>query len=159
MDTTGLTNFKYLVNPAFTNAIAGKKSTILSDESISPDELNFYKRRIFALTKSILQGTPSDNTNINMRFERYAIKCIEHFKFNDKKTVIQGEYEGLIGNKSSNNGDYECNPDNLILRKPDPKVPKITDHINIKTTKTERKNIIPQIRKINLKDKIYKNVK
>ena len=153
---SGLTNFEYLVNPAFVNVLTSK-STV--DHTISPDELSFYKRRIFTLTKGLLQGVPSDDTNINMIFERYAMKCIAYFKFNDKKTVIQGDYKDLVVDQSCDDDEYDGDPDNLMLRKPDAKVPKITDHIDIKTTKTKKQNIIPQIRHINLKDKIYKNTK
>lgn len=154
--STVLTNFEYLVNPVFANVLTSKSTTT---HTISSDELSFYKRRIFALTKSLLQGTPSDNTNINMIFERYAMKCIEYFKFNDKKTLIQGDYKGLVVDQSGDDDEYDGDPDNLMLRKPDTKIPKITDHIDIKTTKTKKQTIIPQIRRINLKDKIYKNAK
>ena len=43
------------------------------------------------------------------------------------------------------------NPDQFIMRTSQPKVPKITDHINIKSTKIKKKIIIPKIRNLERK--------
>ena len=50
-------------------------------------------------------------------------------------------------------------PNNFIMRNPEPKVPKITDHINIKSTKTSKQIVIPQIRNLEPKKRKKKKKK
>ena len=45
----------------------------------------------------------------------------------------------------------------LIFKKSKPHRPKITDHINIKSTKTVKAPIIPKKKKINLKDPKFRD--
>ena len=47
----------------------------------------------------------------------------------------------------------------IIMKKPHQKIPKITDHINIKITKPDKKIVIPKVRNINLKDKKFRKKK
>ena len=92
-----LLDLKYLINPAFSTILNNKDA----NKSISKKELEFYKRRIFLLTKDFLQGTRQSELNINMIFDKYAKECIEYFKFNDKKEIIQGDYVNLQNTKKS----------------------------------------------------------
>lgn len=148
-------DLKYLMNPIFATILTGKDLK----NCPTPEDLDFYKRRIFMLTKDFLQGKPTNDTNINKMFDKYAIQCIEYFKFNDKKEVIQKDYNDLKVKKEDNVLASTSNPNNFIMRKPVPKVPKITDHIHIKTTKPKKMLIIPKVRNINLKDKKYREKK
>ena len=89
-------DLKYLLNPAFAPLFDEKKPTA---NQLSREELEFYKRRIFLLTKKFLKGEKTNDKSINNIFEKYASQCIEYFKFNDKKEIIQNDYKNLSMNQ------------------------------------------------------------
>ena len=149
-------DLQYFMNPAF-SSIMDKKTPV--DEEL---KLNFkmYKKRIFLLTKEFLNDNPTHDLRLNSLFNIYATTCIEYFKFNDKRNDIQKDYEDLVLNPV----DPSCNtinqdPNNYIMKKSTTHVPKITDHIDIKSTKTKKKIIIPKIRHVKNKNmKFKKNI-
>jgi len=150
-------DLKYLLNPAFAPLFDEKKPTA---NQLSREELEFYKRRIFLLTKKFLKGEKTNDKSINNIFEKYASQCIEYFKFNDKKEIIQNDYKNLSMNQGKDTplvSEKEANT--IIMKKPHQKIPKITDHIDIKTTRPNKKIVIPKVRNINLKDKKFRKKK
>ena len=138
-------DLQYLTNPLEMNKI--KQSKKLSQ--LRSQDLKFYKRRIFQLTKDILNGEKPDK-NICNAFENYALTCIEHFKFIDRMELIQDEYKD-IKSKKIVVGKFNIGESNKIMsRQKKPYRPKITDHIDIKTNYTKKKPIIPMQRKLNI---------
>ena len=144
-----LIDLRYLVNPLFTDAIDVKQHI----NTVKGEDLQYYKKRIFLLTKDFLQGKQTNNDNMNKVFDKFAAQCISYFKFNDKKEIIQGDYKDMVNKKKDTIIKKDEDPNNFIMRKPEPKVPKITDHINIKSTKTSKQIVIPQIRNLEPKKK------
>ena len=57
-------------------------------------DLEFYKKRIFKLTKDLLRGHTVDS-DINACFQNYTQKCIDYFEFIDKRDIIQEDYKDL----------------------------------------------------------------
>ena len=139
-----LIDLKYLVNPAFTSVLGEKQS---QDEVLDKD-IGRYKRRIFVLTKEFLNGKKTDDVHINALFDRFASQCIAYFKFNDKKKDIQDDYKDLdiLKKIPSTNLEQGYDPNNYIMRQSQPRAPKITDHINITSTKISKKIILPKVR-------------
>lgn len=144
-----LIDLKYLTNPAFLDMLDQKEEVNILNNS----ELHLYKKRIFLLSKDFLQGKKTNDKNLNKIFEHFIKQCISYFKFNDKKDIIQNDYKDFKHKKKGTVEIFHENPNNFIMRKSQPKIPKITDHIDIKTTKTEKKIVIPKIRNIGLKKK------
>jgi len=150
-------DLKYLLNPAFTSFFNGKKPTA---NQVPQEDLDFYKRRIFLLTKNFLKGEKTNDNSMNDIFDKYANQCIEYFKFNDKKEIIQNDYKNISVNHEEDTplvSEKEANT--ILMKKPHQRIPKITDSIDIKTTRHNKKIVIPKIRNINLKANKFRKKK
>jgi len=77
-------DLQYLSNPFELNKLTRNKTLI----NFSSNDIKFYKKRIFQLTKDLLRGEKKDG-KIQKAFHEYALVCIEHFKFIDKMEIIQ----------------------------------------------------------------------
>lgn len=145
----------YLVNPSFLHNIEKPQKHIINNE-----DLLFYKRRIFTQTRDFLNGKKSNDLELNKIFNIYAQHCIEFFKFKDKSSLIQNDYLKYNKKKGSTTTvatDISFNNKLLMKEKP-PRIPKMTDHIIIKNRK-KTSQVIPKIRKIDLKNEKYKGKK
>ena len=147
-----LINLQYLTNPSEMNKLMRSKKISL----LSQDDLNFYKKRIFQLTKNMLRGQKMD-TKVNKAFENYALTCIEHFKFEDKMEIIQKDYTNIKENSSQIKEFDLDNTNNIIMKQNKPYRPKITDHIKVKSTRIVKSPIIPKKRNFNLKDPKFRD--
>lgn len=147
-------DLQYLTNPSFINQISCENT----QPRISTEDLKFYKKRIFKVTKEYLRGKKRE-LDLDKDFEAYASSCIEYFKFIDKAEVIQEEYNSITKEQTSTIIDLSgvdiCN--NMMMKKKNDANPKITDHINIISTKTIKKIVFPQVRNINIKTSKFKN--
>lgn len=162
-----------------------KKNNLDHDTVLKRDK-KFYKKRIIAMTKDILNNnvnnnsdSPIDDIVINA-FNGFARLCISHFKFKDTMDNIQGDYKdvgistgtstSIIHGKNSNGENYNgenCNEVNdntntineankLFMKQVDKKVITM-DNFVIKTSPPpEDEMIIPKTKDFNLKDPKYK---
>ena len=147
-------DLQYLSNPFELNKLTRNKTLI----NISSNDIKFYKKRIFQLTKDLLRGENKDR-KIQKAFREYALVCIEHFKFIDKMEIIQKDYENMkfpVEKESSFDLD---NTNNLIMKKKKQHIPKITDNIKIKitSTRTIKPPIIQKKRDFDLKNPKFKD--
>ena len=140
-------DLQYLINPVSWE----KLNKDCSFNELSQEDYEFYKPRIFKITKDILKDKEVDK-KIKKCFMNYTKICIEHFKFIDKRDIIQKEYdERKNKNKNTNNFNMgESN--NLIMKKTEFKKIKITDQIPIKTNIIPENIVMPKKRIFNLKD-------
>uniref|UniRef100_A0A6C0C0E8 Uncharacterized protein n=1 Tax=viral metagenome TaxID=1070528 RepID=A0A6C0C0E8_9ZZZZ len=139
-------NLQYLTNPYEMNKIHKDTSFNL----VEKEDFDFYKARILKMTKDILKEKEVDNT-IKNSFINYSKVCIDHFKFIDKRDIIQNEYDMIEKNKKKENKFNIDESNNIIMKKRQVKKLKITDQIPIKTNITPEKVVMPKKRKINLK--------
>ena len=147
-----LINLQYLTNPHKLNKITRSNDIFKVDGK----NLDFYKKRIFQLTKDLLRNEKQD-TKVERAFQHYISTCIYHFKFIDKMEIIQKDYENIKNNKDKNKS-YDIEKTNqLIFKKNKPRNPKITDNIKIKTTRIYKPLIIPKQRTFNLMSEKFKN--
>ena len=128
--------------------------------TLNEDDFLFYKKRLLFLTTDFINGELSDDMGINEMFKLYAQTVIEYFKYNDTRDTIQQDYveyekKGKILKMNDLSGTVV---DSLIMRKKITLVPKMTNHVVITNVK-KKATIIPRIRKINLKDKKFKDKK
>jgi hypothetical protein len=151
----------YLSNPNFLQRFKPKmeRKKIISDK-----DMKFYRKRIFLLTKDYLNGKLKDE-NLDKIWEKYAASCIDYFKFIDKSEIIQETYKNmnLEASRTSIKKDISTNEvikesNQYIMNKTQP-IPKITDHIKLKKTKSndKKKIIIPREKNINIKNSKFKN--
>ena len=127
---------------------------------INKEDKKFYKKRIIQLTKDLLKGK-CDNNIINASFNAYIKTAIEHFKFIDKKEIIQEEYKDLEKKKKTNNkiGDFKSiNSDKLIMKEVKNKTnDNIKNFAVVKNKKKKDKMKTPTQKKIDLKTDKLKN--
>lgn len=142
-----LIDLQYLTNPDQLTKLMQKKDL----QQISRNDLDFYKKRIFQLTKDMLRGEKI-NTKVNKAFVNYAQICIDHFKFTDKMELIQNDYKDIKSPVNKKNTFNMKNSNDMMLRKKKPHRPRITDNIKIKSTRIIKQPVIPQNRNFNLKD-------
>ena len=142
-----LIDLQYLTNPDQLTKLMQKKDL----QQISRNDLDFYKKRIFQLTKDMLRGEKI-NTKVNKAFVNYAQICIDHFKFTDKMELIQNDYKDIKSPVNKKNTFNMKNSNSVMLRKKKPYRPRITDNIKIKSTRINTPPVIPKTRNFNLKD-------
>jgi len=146
----------YLKNPR----IKYNKTTEYTD-TVSLDDIKFYRKRILIDTKEYLRGNKITN-DLDNCFKNYAKNLIEHYKFNDKKEIFQEEYkniEEMKKNKKISNLEI-INENKKLMKKLKKEKNKIEDFIPV-IVKERKKEIIiiPKTKAINLKDPKYRSKK
>ena len=161
-----------------------KKNNLDHDAVLRRDK-KFYKKRIIAMVKDILNNTVNSNSDspiddiIINAFNTFSRLCISHFKFKDTMDNIQGDYKGMDFKNDLNLGldlgldsniaggadGIDSIVDNtntineankLFMKQVDKKVITM-DNFVIKTSPLpEDEMIIPKTKDFNLKDPKYK---
>ena len=126
-------NLLYLTNQTYQNRYnklndneKKKDSTLVDDEEIA-----FYKKRIFQLTKELLRGK-TINSDIDAGFRNFASVCVNYFQFEDAKEVYQKEYENIHTIKKGPDLNFnEIDANKLMMKSEKPQEPKtIKDFLN-----------------------------
>ena len=149
-DSTSSYDLLYLTNHTDFRKV---KDTVCEPNLI--EDVKFYKERIIQQTIELINNkevTPQ----ITNCFNNYLFLTVEHFKFIDKRDIIQKEYEN-IKEKDGIEIPFNLKKTNKILEKLKKKTGKITDSISIKINHTNEKKIVyPKKMIINLKDDKFK---
>ena len=60
----------------------------------------FYKKRIYAITKQLLNNKNTEDIEINVKeaFNNYIRNCVKYFEFIDTSDLLQEEYSSLETN-------------------------------------------------------------
>jgi len=145
-------DLEYLTNPAFLKI----RTTLVKDNF--NEDLKFYRKRVFQLTKDFLCGKYI-NAELDNAFKNYTRTCISHFKFIDHSDIIQNDYSKI---KESNRKEPKKlsapqNVDHLLMRTVQPVSKKITDCIPIRCKSKEKKTFMPKNRNINLRDPKFRS--
>ena len=147
----------------FTNSVSYKRKQNIqkkgNDDEYQKD-LQFYRKRILQNTKDLLRNK-EDNEDIKRVFNIYSKELIRHFKFIDKKDIMQEDYQNLgINSKKKVNIDFELEDQNkLMMREKNGKEKStIESYINVKVkNKKMYKPYIPQKKVINIAAEDLKN--
>ena len=144
-------DLEYLINPAFANLRAN-----LEENDNLKSDIEFYKKRIFKLTKDLLRNI-SITTQVDEGFREYARICIKYFKFIDKSDIIQKQYDHHKKRKPKSVVPNKVFPDHLLMKGVRGFRGTIPECIPVKI-KNEKKKIVfmPQSHDINLKDPAFK---
>ena len=127
------------------------------------NDIKFYKKRIYQTTKDLIRKKIDGNNidkNLDEIFTNYLYNLIEHFKFDDKKDILQEEFKDIDKKKVrfSLNNIENVDADQYIMKQPEIKSTTIEDCMNIKIKKPEKKKpILPKEKIINLKNPEFKN--
>ena len=149
--STNIIDLEYLTNPCYTVKIPEKKKNQIY--CVSSEDLNFYKKRIFELTRKMLIGGKI-NTKINDAFNGWAKVCIEHFKFMDKRDIIQEDYKDVPVRKNNKASHFNLQETNKLFSKQQ----TYTDIATLLNIRKKTKPIfMPTKRNINLKANKLRN--
>lgn len=169
LDKTKQLTLEYLTTPYYHNILTSRKKNTLNENKqtdISKEDINFYRKRIVAMTKDLLKGSdiPIPNTNLKTHYEEYVRHMVEYFKMIDRKDIIQEQYkrdENDIENDTSNNDINPLNEidiTNVKLEKADElmmkktiKIANLDDFITITTNEDQHKQVLPKKKEIDLK--------
>jgi hypothetical protein len=136
----------------FTNgSIYKKKETQEIMDINNKDDIKFYKKRIIHLTKQLLKKETKTTSEIEALFENYIKEVIEHFKFTDKKELMQKEYENLKEKKKTINKDFKMMENDQLMMKDIKEKTKTISDFAIHKNKKQFIYDPPKIKKYNLK--------
>ena len=138
----------YLTNPNF--KIKYNKE---NEHIVDKEDIKFYRKRILQDTKQHLRGDII-NEDIQNVFYRYANELIKHYKFIDKKELIQEEYKDLPKKKQKDPKNFKLKNENeLLMKKPEIIKKTIKDFIPIVVKERKKKKIIiPKQKKYDIKN-------
>lgn len=138
----------YLTNPNFKFKYNKKQDSFLNDEDVK-----FYRKRILQTTKEYLRGSKVTE-EINNIFEEYANMLIQHYKFIDKKELIQEDYKNLPKKKETKPKNFKLKKENeLMFKKTEIEKKTIKDFIPIVVKERKKKKmIIPKKKDFDLKN-------
>jgi hypothetical protein len=138
-------------------SVTTKKDTIRKDKK-------FYKKRIFDLTKKLLNNEKPETMypDVGSAFDAYARVCVEYFKVLDKSDIIQEDYNGMSSENLNTvplDPSYNSQEVNLaMMRSIKISEPNSLEKLVKRTaTKLEKKQFVPMQKDINLKDPTLKN--
>merc|ERR1712159_470860 len=112
-----------------------------NEHIVDKEDIKFYRKRILQDTKQHLRGDVI-NENIQNVFYRYANELIKHYKFIDKKELIQEEYKDLPKKKQKDPKNFKLKNENeLLMKKPEIVKKTIKDFIPIVVKERKKKKI------------------
>tara|TARA_B100000482_G_scaffold189789_1_gene171791 strand:+ start:42 stop:611 length:570 start_codon:yes stop_codon:yes gene_type:complete len=153
---------KYLSNKCYTNSVNQtiNENNRTSDESkINNKEIKFYRKRIMNFTKNMLReeiDLKEINSNIKESYYEYVNVLIQNFKMNDRRDVLQEEFNNFSNDISmSNNIQNDINNleniNDIIFQ--NKKIASTMDNFVVKSGNKKEIKIYPQEKTINLKAK------
>ena len=92
-----------------------KMPASLSSKKVNNSDRKFYKKRIYDLTKQLLNNEPiSENIfpDVTNSFQTYIKACVDYFKTLDKTDILQEDYQ-TIDNSIKIDRNNEINVDNI----------------------------------------------
>uniref|UniRef100_A0A6C0K369 Uncharacterized protein n=1 Tax=viral metagenome TaxID=1070528 RepID=A0A6C0K369_9ZZZZ len=136
-----------------------------NNKIINKKEKKFYKRRIFDLTKQLLNNEKPKMMfpDVSSAFDSYVKVCIEYFKALDKTDIIQSDYDGFIDELGTGIGalseSEQAELNKLLMRSIKITEPNALEKLVKRTTTKicQKAPIIPMQKDINLKDPVLKN--
>ena len=145
-----------------------KKNNLEHDTVLKGDK-RFYRKRIAAMAKDILNNNVNNNSDspindvIVNAFNTFARLCISHFKFKDTMDNIQGDYKDmvLVDNSGGLSGvdnleGWSMDEANKLFMKQVDKKVITMDNFVTKTSPPQDEMVIPKTKDLNLKDPKYK---
>jgi hypothetical protein len=153
MDSSlNMIDLEYLTNRTFLK----KRKMIVKDNF--KEDLTFYRKRVFQLTKDFLCGKYI-NAELDNAFKNYTKTCMDHFKFLDHSDIIQKDYSKIKirDKKEPKKLNHQQNVDYLLMHTMQPVTKKITDCIPIHRKSKEKKTFMPKNRNINLRDPKFRS--
>lgn len=149
---------KYLTNPIYQS-----NNNNITNNNISDEDKEFYRKRVLLIGKEIYSGISYDNT-LNKAYEDFIYLAINHCKITDTKDIIQEQYDMLttadnkVNNKTNNTIDTSFNinkTNDIVFNSKTVNNTNLDTFLHIKKPPVQD-NFIPQQKNINLKTSKFK---
>lgn len=124
----------------------------LNTKNVSPDELEFYYKRIIQTTKDLCRNK-IHNTELKNIFNEYLYSILYYLKREDEQELYQQEYDNLKF-KQDKSESGEINIDNQILFNNN-KNSNLNKFVITKPNINEKK-IVPLKKNVNLKEERFR---
>ena len=156
MDNTNEITLTYLSNPLY-NTGASNNNLKAKGQELSKDELKFYKKRVYALSREILRG---NNTRVSEEVKRahndYVRAAIEYFKMLDTEEILQNEYKNIEKEESKQNEQFTCSEFNIqdannVMFPSTQGVSTLDGFVNSKKVVVNKATNHPQRKRLNLR--------
>ena len=137
------TELEFLMNPVLYQKYINKEMPM------SKEEFKFYRRRILQITRNMFKENMYP-PSLRSAFEEYIKIAIVHLKTEDKKDILQEEYDHLEKDQEHPILDCSLNIEEatkIIFNNP---VKSMKDFVTI--TRTIEPSIVPERKDIELKD-------
>ncbi len=85
---------EFLTNPLY-HTMINSKSGLINTSKINKQDIKFYRKRIYALSKDLLKGD-SPNDSLKKIHDDYVNAAINYLKMIDTKDIIQEQYKNEI---------------------------------------------------------------
>lgn len=125
----------------------------LNTKNVSPDELEFYYKRIIQTTKDLCRNK-IHNTELKNIFDEYLYSILYYLKREDEQELYQQEYDNLKF-KQDKSESGEINIDNQILFNNNNKNSNLNKFV-ITTSNIDEKKIVPLKKNVNLKEERFR---
>ena len=142
------------------------KKNNLDQDTVLKSEKRFYRKRIIAMVKDILNNNLNNNSDCPVNdviinsFNTFARLCISHFKFKDTMDNIQGDYKDMVlvetTTTESTVDDWSIDDANKLFMKQVDKKVITMDNFVTKTSPPQDEMLLPKTKEFNLKDPKYK---
>jgi len=142
------------------------KKNNLDQDTVLKSEKRFYRKRIIAMVKDILNNNLNNNSDCPVNdviinsFNTFARLCISHFKFKDTMDNIQGDYKDMVlvetTTTESTVDDWSIDDANKLFMKQVDKKVITMDNFVTKTSPPQDEMLLPKTKELNLKDPKYK---
>lgn len=142
---------EYMTNPQY-HFLQKNTDVRYSQEAFHQFSIDkkFYRKRILSLTRDMFKKNTL-SANLNEIHNQYISHIIDHLKLDDRKDILQEEYDGIeIEKKEDNNINYSLAEANKEIFNIKQHPPTLDNYVKITKIKTEKK-IIPKRRNVNLK--------
>ena len=156
MDNTDQITLTCLSNPIYHSH--GTEIINRNTSKISIDEINFYKKRLYALSKDILRGkTQGISEQVKNAHQEYVNSAINYFKMIDKEEILQNEYKDIVNDRgietdNTSYKEFDINNANNIMFSSTQETGSLDDYVSYKKVITKKPQNHPKKILLNLKD-------
>jgi len=149
-----LNTLQYLTEPSRLDKFNKTEKNTIHDKDIE-----FYKKRIYLTTKKLLRNKRI-NPSVENAFNEYVATLIKYFKIIDTNDILQEDLNNIQVRNNTNtemNANIEYEANEMMMNNANDNDGTLNTFVKMNKNKNHEKIIMPEKKKINLKDPKLKN--
>lgn len=152
MDDTNSVTLTYLSNPIYQTESQKDKRSDAEKLSLSNEEVRFYKKRVYALSRQLLRGNVG-NEKVKKAHDQYVSVAIEYLKMVDTEELLQNEYKSIETDKceeETDSNDFDITAANNVMFPSRKENSTLDSYVTTKKLYVKENPKPPQRKKLNL---------